>query len=334
MRRGASFFLIGVFFWITACTHKEPTVFSIALNPSNPDIMYIATMKGVYKSRDSGENWEFRSQGLGDAHVLSLAIDPLSSSTVYAGTFGDAIYKTQDGGQQWYPANVGLKGHVSVVNAFAFYPKNPKTILSATTVGVFLSTNEGGEWIEKVGNMESVYAVSLQFDPFDPDLLFVGTSGGIYRSRDLGEHWEKKNDGLIKNEVGSAMSLGVNGILINTKKRNEILIGTTAGIFRSQDNGDHWTIITEGIGPRFVIGLSLDERDGKTVYAGTDLGVYKSVDSGQSWSVKNDGLESKVVRSIALNKNRPDTIFAGTQNGLYKSVNGGEKWEIIKRFEK
>lgn len=334
MKKPGLFFLGWILLWVTACTHKEPTVFTIALNPSNPDIMYIATMKGVYKSRDSGETWEYRSQGLGDAHVLSLAIDPSSASTVYAGTFGDAIYRTQDGGQQWYPANVGLKGHVSVVNGFAFYPKDPKIIFTATTVGVFKSPNEGGEWIEKVGNMESVYTVSLQFDPHDPDLLFVGTSGGIYRSRDLGENWEKRNEGLIKNEVGSAMALGVNSILMNPKRKNEILIGTTAGMFKSLDGGDHWSKITEGIGPRFVIGLALDETEGKTVYAGTDQGIYKSVDAGQTWSVKNDGLESKVVRSLALNKNRPEIVFAGTQNGLYKSVNGGEKWQIIKRFEK
>ncbi|MBI1824068.1 MAG: hypothetical protein HY200_07220 [Nitrospirae bacterium] len=321
-------------FLVTGCEHKEPTVFTIAMNPSNPDIMYIATMKGVYKSRDGGETWEFRSQGLGDAHVLSLGIDPASSSTVYAGTFGDAIYKTQDGGQQWYPANIGLKGHVSVVNGFAFYPKDPKTIFTATTVGIFKSPNEGGEWIEKVGSMESVYTVSLLFNPHNPDILFVGTSGGIYRSSDLGERWEKKNEGLIKSDVGSAMALGVNSILMNPKIANEILIGTTAGIFKSQDGGDHWSKMTEGIGSRFVIGLELDEKDGKTVYAGTDLGVYKSFDGGRSWSQKNRGLESKVVRSIALNQSRPEILFAGTQNGLYKSTDSGENWKIIKRFEK
>ncbi|MFI5303179.1 MAG: WD40/YVTN/BNR-like repeat-containing protein [Nitrospiria bacterium] len=319
---------------INACSHKEPTVFTIAINPSNTDIMYLATMKGVYKSRDGGETWEFRSQGLGDAHVLSLGIDPLSSSTVYAGTFGDAIYKTQDGGQQWYPANIGLKGHVSVVNGFAFYPKDPRIIFTATTVGVFKSPDEGKEWIEKVGTMESVYAVSLQFDPHNSNLLFVGTSGGMYKSGDLGENWDKKNDGLIKDEVGSAMSLGVNSILMNPNLVNDILVGTTAGIYRSHDGGEHWSKINKGIGSRFVIGLVINENDGKTVYAGTDQGIFKSVDGGESWVPKNTGLDAKVVRSIALNKSKPEYLFAGTQNGLYKSTNGGENWKLIKEFEK
>jgi len=335
MTKFRNLFVVILFtFIVNACAHKEPTVFSIAMNPSNPDIMYLATMKGVYKSRDGGETWEFRSQGLGDAHVLCLAIDPSSSSTVYAGTFGDAIYKTQDGGQQWYPTNIGLKGHVSVVNGFAFYPKDPKIIFAATTVGIYKSPDGGGEWIEKVGSMESVYSVSLQFDPHNPELLFVGTSGGIYKSSDLGEHWEKKNEGLIKEEVGSAMSLGVNTILFNPALANNIFAGTTAGIYRSTDWGDHWAKITEGIGSRFVIGMVIDEKDGKTIYAGTDQGIYKSVDSGQTWLPKNTGLDSKVVRSIFLNKSRPEVLFAGTQNGLYKTVNSGETWQIIKGFEK
>lgn len=335
MKRLQLIFAVALFsFTLNACTHKEPTVYAIAIYPSNPDIMYIATMKGVYKSRDGGDTWELRSQGLADAHVLCLAIEPSSSSTVYAGTFGDAIYKTQDGGQQWYASNIGLKGHVSVVNGFAFYSKDPKIIFTATTVGIYKSPDAGGEWIEKVGTMESVYSVSIQFDPHNPDLLYAGTTGGIYKSSDMGEHWEKKNDGLIQVEVGSAMSLGVNSILINPIVANDIIAGTTAGIYRSKNGGDHWTKITEGIGSYFVIGLVMDEKDGKTVYAGTDHGVYKSVDSGQTWMPKNTGLDSKVVRSIFLNKSRPEILFVGTQNGLYRTVNGGENWQIIKGFEK
>ncbi|MBI1821695.1 MAG: hypothetical protein HY036_05965 [Nitrospirae bacterium] len=322
-------FLLG----LTGCTHQEPTVFAISIHPSNSQIMYVATMKGVYKSRDGGETWEFRSEGLSDAHVLSLAIDPSSSSTVYAGTFGDAIYKTQDGGQQWHSANIGLKGHVSVVNGLTFYPKDPKTIFAATTVGVFKSIDAGSEWVEKVGDMESVYTVSLVFDPENSEMLYVGTSGGIYKSRDLGEHWEKKNQGLIENEVGSAMSLGVNSILINPKQNNEILIGTSLGVFKSSDGGDRWIKMTKGVDSRFVIALALNGNDLKTVYAGTDMGIYKSTDGGESWIPENRGLESKVIRALALDKSRPEILFAGTQGGLYKSVNGGEHWTLLKGFD-
>ena len=333
MSKNIALALILLCLGLADCSHKEPTVFAIAINPSNTQIMYIATMKGIYKSRDGGQTWEFRSEGLGNAHVLSLAIDPSSASTVYAGTFGDAIYKTQDGGQRWYPANIGLKGHVSVVNGLSFYPKDPKTIIAVTTVGVFKSTNEGSEWIEKVGNMESVYAVSLSFDPKNSDWLYVGTSGGIYKSRDLAEHWEKKNQGLIKNEVGSAMSLGINSILINSKHNNEILIGTSLGIFKSFDGGDHWMKMVKGVDSRFVIALVSEGVDLETVYAGTDLGIYKSTDGGENWVPKNGGLNSQVIRSLALDRFNPGTLFAGTQSGLYKSVNGGEQWALLKGLD-
>ena len=331
--KSLSVFLILLFLGLAGCDHQEPTVFAISINPPDTQVIYAATMKGVYKTRDGGETWEFRSEGLSNSHVLSLAIDPSSSSTVYAGTFGDAIYKTLDGGQQWHPANIGLKGHVSVVNGLTFYPKDSKTIFAATTVGVFKSIDSGSEWVEKVGDMESVYAVSLVFDPENSEMLYVGTSGGVYKTRDLGEHWEKKNQGLIENEVGSAMSLGVNNILINPKQNNEILIGTSQGVFKSYDGGDRWRKVTKGMAARFVIALALNGNEPKTVYAGTDLGIFKSTDGGENWVPKNGGLDTKVIRALALDKSRPEILFAGTQGGLYKSSDGGEHWTLLKGFD-
>ncbi|MBI1819381.1 MAG: hypothetical protein HYR81_03540 [Nitrospirae bacterium] len=317
-----------------ACSRMEPTIYTIALSPSNTHIVYIATMKGVYKSRDNGATWESRSDGLGDAHVISLAVDPYSPSTVYAGTFGDAIYRTSDGGQRWHSINLGLKGHVSVVNGFAFYPKDSKTILTATTVGVFKSTNEGGEWIEKVGEMESVYTVSIAIDPKNSDLVYAGTSGGIYKSADLGEHWQKKNDGLIKNEVGSAMGLGINNILIDPQQNTRLLLGTSLGVFQSMDGGDHWVQLANGVGSPFVIGLAIDPKNSRVIYAGTDNGVYKTSDGGETWIPKTGGLKSKVIRAIEIDRNQPQTLYAGTQGGLYKTTNGGEEWTLLKGYEK
>ena len=70
---------------------------SIALHPSNPNIVYVATNDAVHKTRDGGATWE-QFPAFTARRVTTLAIDPKLPATVYAGTMGDAIYKSPDGG--------------------------------------------------------------------------------------------------------------------------------------------------------------------------------------------------------------------------------------------
>ena len=318
---------------VAGCDKGTPTVFSVELNPENSEVLFMATMTGVFKSRDGGVTWESRSEGLSGAHVISIVIDPGSPSTILAGTFGDAIYKTMDGGQHWNPSNIGLKGHVSVVNAFAFYKKEPNVIFAGTTIGPYKSVDGGKEWEERVSGMESVYVVSMVFDPFQEKVLFAGTSGGVYRSDDLGEHWVFKHDGMIKVQKESAMSIGVNGFLVDPVRVGILYAGTSRGLFKSVNGGNHWTEEGKEIGAQFIIALGMESATG-VIYAGTNSGVFKSTDGGKTWVLKNQGLKSTVIRSIAVDRNHPGVVYVGTQKGLYKTTTGGEQWNLLKGYYK
>lgn len=80
-----------------ACRKESESIVSIALHPTNVNILYVATNDAVYKSRDGGETWE-RFPSFSARRVTTLAIDPLLPATIYAGTMGDAVYKSPDGG--------------------------------------------------------------------------------------------------------------------------------------------------------------------------------------------------------------------------------------------
>ena len=86
-----SVFLVGLF--LLACGTRESAVVSIALHPSNPNIVYVATNEAVHKTRDGGATWE-QFPAFTARRVTTLAIDPKLPATVYAGTMGDAIYKS------------------------------------------------------------------------------------------------------------------------------------------------------------------------------------------------------------------------------------------------
>jgi photosystem II stability/assembly factor-like uncharacterized protein len=89
---------------------------TIVLDPLTPATLYAGTTSdGVFKSTDGGENWrmitelpESDSDYVEMLVIDSLAIDPLTPTTLYAGTWGSGVLKSTDGGESWYAVNTGL----------------------------------------------------------------------------------------------------------------------------------------------------------------------------------------------------------------------------------
>ncbi|MBI3606958.1 MAG: hypothetical protein HY207_03210 [Nitrospirae bacterium] len=304
-------------------------MFAVAVHPTNSRIVYVSAGHGALKTRDGGLTWSPISEGLEHSQVLSFAIDPTAPSTIYAGTFANAIYKSADGGQRWQPVNVGMKEHVSVVNALAMYPPDPQIIFAATTVGPYYSTNGGESWEETVHGMESVYTVAITFDPRVPETMYAGTSGGMYKSRDRGGRWERINRGLIAGDVGTAMALGVNAISLDPQDTGHLVIATGKGIFVSRNGGLQWESRSVGSAVPFMTALQRDPSDRMRLYAGGDNGVFVSRDGGDTWTAVTAEPSPRVVRALAVDPSSPGVVYAGTQKGLLKSIDSGATWSRI-----
>lgn len=328
-----SMLLIGLL--LSACFGKSQFVTAIAINPEQPQIMFIATNDAVYKTRDGGETWARVTTGLTNARILSLAIHPVQNSTIYAGTMGDAVYRSVDGGNRWSIINAGLKEHVMVVNNFIFFPEEPEAILAATTVGIFQTHNGGLMW-EELSNkgMDSVYVVSVALNPTNPRIFYAGTSGGVYKTDNGGQSWFEVNNGLVPKEPGTALSLGVNALLMAPENPEVLYAGTTRGAFKTTDGGKNWSIIGGGLGKPFVSVLLLHPDHPEHIYAGTQKGVFKSLDGGESWSAGNSGLTNTSIRSMVIRPDAPDVLYAGTQGGLFKTEDGAGHWTRVRYEEK
>ena len=319
---------------LPACGLQSDAIVVIALHPKNPNILYIATNDYIYKSRDEGRSWEAISHGMSHSRVIAMAIDPAYPATVYAGTKGDAVYKSYDGGQRWVSQRTGLDDVTvtSVVNQIVFEPTNNIRLFAATTMGVFESEDGGDTWTKRMAGMKEILmVVTLAIDPFRPDIMYAGTSGGVYKSSDRARTWTKVHQGMISSDVlSSGRALMVNTVLFDPQRPDTVYAATLNGLYKTEDGARSWTRTGQDLPDQMISALALDPSWPGTLYVAGRQGVFKSIDGGRTWQGKNAGLASLNVRSLALSPEDPKTIYLGTNgSGLYRSRDGGETWETL-----
>ncbi|MGB0909771.1 MAG: WD40/YVTN/BNR-like repeat-containing protein [Nitrospirales bacterium] len=315
------------------CGRSEPVV-EIALHPSKPHILYVATNSYIYKSRDEGTTWSNISKGMSHSRVISMAIDPLFPANIYAGTKGDAVFKSFNGGQTWISKRAGLEDVTisSVVHQLVFAPGSSLHFYAATSMGIFESETGGDTWVKKMDGMKEVLMViSLAIDPNQPETLYAGTSGGVYKSVNGGDLWGKVNSGLVAPEVlKSSRALGVTKVKVDPHKVDSVYIATLVGLYKTTNGGLDWKKIGQDLPDHMLSDLLIDSTQADVVYVTSRKGVHKSVNGGATWQSMNDGLDNLNIRSLVMNLQDSQLLYVGTNgSGLYRSRDGGESWEAV-----
>ena len=107
--------------------------------------------------------------------------------------------------------------------------------------------------------------------------------------------------------------------------------GCGTGVYRSTDNGDHWTLVNNGLTSTDIAALAIDQ-DGH-IFAGTCSqfgvggGIFRSIDNGATWTEQNSGFTAIDVNSLAIDSS--GKIFAGAAGGAFQSTNDGDDWSDI-----
>jgi photosystem II stability/assembly factor-like uncharacterized protein len=187
---------------------------------------------------------------------------------------------------------------------------------------IAIATTARGDWTR--GGLFGADVRSLVVDRNNPDLVFLGTSGGeVYVSHDGAGRWEPVR--------GSIPFPGfvVDNLLIDSHGRLWAgCWGLWGGgvIAVSADEGKTWERRDRGLDEVSVRSLAVDSSDPNVLLAGGLDGVYRSDDSGRAWTKVFDQIN---VESLAIDPRNPDRIYVGTWRQAWRSEDGGKNWSLI-----
>ncbi len=241
-----------------------------------------------------------------------------SSDHIFAGTWGDGVFRSTDNGDSWVEINNGITGmfELTVGSLVVNFSDH---IFAGTYDGMFRSMDNGDSWIEINTGLTNTSVISLAIN--SSDHIFAGTwGGGVFFSNDNGDSWTEINTGLTNTIVHS--------LAINSS--DHIFAGTLmSGVFRSTNNGNSWTEINTGLTIMATPIESLVINSDEHIFAGNDaFGVFRSTNNGDLWTEINTGLTDLYIRSLAINS--VGHLFVGTRNGgVFRSTNNGDSWAGI-----
>src|SRR4051795_10602115 len=212
-------------------------------------------------------------------------------------------------------------------------------------VGTFLRPAGSDAWEHKITDHET-FAVNVH--PADPDVVFAGTSDGVYRSTDRGKTFRRANF-PDKTQIWS--------FLVDAQDPKLIYAGASPiAVYRSEDCGESWRKMPDpGMPDRAVMPfacrvmrMAQHPKQPETIFAALEVnGVMRTTDGGESWAdcskdlirlAQLPHLKSKIVsdtynegmldgHAIAISPAEPDKVIVAVRMGLFETSDAGKTWQ-------
>lgn len=162
---------------------------TMAVHPTNPDLLFGWFNGQVRRSTDGGKTWEILPERMS---ILSLAGDPSNAETIYAGT-QEGLLISNDQGDTWSSAEPSLAG--TTVIDIEPQPESGALLLTTAEKGILSIglSPEGGKTIKELGRLpEGVIAVHIASDPKNREMLYaLSKDNALYKSINGGQSWQK-----------------------------------------------------------------------------------------------------------------------------------------------
>lgn len=229
---------------------------AIAAQEGDTPALFAAGDFGLYRSHDRGATWTVVSP-YGGAGVTTIAITRGSPSTIYVGlAWSPGVLKSVDGGDTWIETGFAdpvqqLAASGSTVYALARPP---------TGYGGVFKSNNGGPWEPAGGTGHDVpvgFRTTLAVDPADPQVAYVGTEYGLFKTTSGGGAWTPVFD----------FSLYVGIVVIAPSDPSTLFVGTSSGHLFIRDDGQTWSVSGLDSDLQLAV-IAFDPLDSAHLFAG------------------------------------------------------------------
>jgi photosystem II stability/assembly factor-like uncharacterized protein len=349
--------------WRMIGPYRGGRVTTVAGVADKPMLYYMgATGGGVWKTENAGTTWVNISDKFFKVGTIgAVAVSESDNNVLYVGTgeapirgvttsSGDGMWKSTDAGKTWKFIGLEKSGQIARIE---IHPTNPDIAWVAVQGqiwtpneerGVFRTTDGGANWkhVLKVSAESGTTDISL--DPTNPRIIYAamwnhgrkpwfiksgGTDGGIYKSTDGGDNWDKLTGGLPE-------MVGKIGVDVSASNPNRVYAIIEAepekgGLWRSDDAGKTWSLIN---GHRVLHSrawyynhITADPVDEDTVYV-LNVPMMKSVDGGKTWEKKKTPHSDHHDHWINPYNNK--NMINANDGGATVTFDGGETWSSIK----
>ena len=216
------------------------------------------------RTHETGPSW---APGAGGLCLHTIVQDPTSSDRMYIAISSAGVFRTEDGGQSWSPANHGLRssyipdpdapvGHC--VHRIAIHPSRPNTLFMQKHWDVMRTDDGANEWREISGNLPTDFGFVIDVNANEPETIYVIpiTSDSlhyvpegklrVYRSKSGGEEWEPLTKGLPQKDC--YVNVLRDAMAVDGLDPCGVYFGTSGGqVYGSPDGGDSWTPIVHDL---------------------------------------------------------------------------------------
>ncbi len=253
--------------------HIEPSL-------DDPDTVYAGVEDAAFfQSGDGGQTWEelpalreakghLWQPGAGGMGLHTIVLDRTNPARMFIAISAAGVFRTDDAGRSWQPANNGLKsphalpdptaevGHC--VHRIAMHPSRPGVLFMQKHWDVMRSDDAGSSWREVSGNLPSDFGFPIAVHAHEPETIYVVPIKSdsehyppegklrVYRSRSGGDEWEPLTKGLPQSDC--YVNVLRDAMAVDSLDSCGIYFGTTGGqVYGSTDAGDSWAPIVRDL---------------------------------------------------------------------------------------
>ncbi len=294
---------------------------------------------GVFKSSDRGETWWTKYSGLQDLYVNDIAVD--KDNLVYVATETRGVHKSTDVGESW--STTALSAEVSPITCLAVNESGATVIYAGTGIplgqtisnGIWKSTNQALSWTRiSTAELDTEEILTIAVYRSNPDIVYTGISGRVWRSTDGGGTWEATN-----------IDKTATSIIVDPSDSDVLYVsvdGNSGGLFKSTDGGASYEALDLG-GEKYFKDVAIDPSYTSHVYAGNyGSGIFKSTDAGATtFEVSNTGINNLIIRCLEIASVGAQSILyaagegmGANKLGLFKSTDDGMSWNHIDSLDR